>query len=125
MEENLGNGREDLGKSLLVENKGIRDDPSLNGTPLMKPTLLEQDGLPIFQDAYNQTSVAMATTQPSLAMATSQASAQSHGVYAATLTQGQRYQQPYQHYYQNYVGDYMQQQQPMQLQSFDPQNQVI
>ena len=78
-----------------------------------------------FQDAYNQTSVAMATTQPSLAMATSQASAQSHGVYAATLTQGQRYQQPYQHYYQNYVGDYMQQQQPMQLQSFDPQNQVI
>ncbi|KAH0860008.1 hypothetical protein HID58_088269, partial [Brassica napus] len=40
-------------------------------------------------DAYNQASVAMATTQASIAMDTSQASAQSHGVYAATLTQGQ------------------------------------
>ncbi|KAG2275151.1 hypothetical protein Bca52824_057706 [Brassica carinata] len=60
-----------------------------------------------------------------LARATSQASVQSHGVSAATLTQGQWYQQPYQQYYQNYVGDYMQQQQPMQLQSFAPQNQVI
>ena len=50
MEENLGKGREDLGKSLLVENKGIRDDPSLNGTPLMKPTLLEQDGLPMLSN---------------------------------------------------------------------------
>ena len=63
-----------------------------------------------FQDAYNQASVAMATTQASIAMDTSQASAQSHGVYAATLTQGQWYHQPYQHYYQNFVGDYMKQQ---------------
>ena len=46
MEENFGNGREDLGKSLLVKNKGNSDNPSLNGTPLMNPTLLEQDGLP-------------------------------------------------------------------------------
>ena len=50
MEENLGNGREDLGKSLLVENKGIRDDHSLNGTPLMNPALLEQDGLPLLSN---------------------------------------------------------------------------
>ena len=50
MEENLGKGREDLGKSLLVENEGISDDPSLNGTPLMKPTLLEQDGLPLLSN---------------------------------------------------------------------------
>ena len=39
------------------------------------------------QDAYNQASVVMATTQASIAMDTSQASAQSRGVYAATLTQ--------------------------------------
>ena len=78
-----------------------------------------------FQDAYNQASVAMATTQVSIAMDTSEASAQSHGVYAATLTQGQWYNEPYQQYYQNFVGDYMKQQQPMQLQSFHPQNQVI
>ena len=71
-----------------------------------------------FQDAYNQASVVMATTQASIAMDTSQASAQSHGVYAATLTQGQWYHQPYQHYYQNFVRDYMKRQQPMQLQSF-------
>ncbi|WZZ90153.1 hypothetical protein YC2023_118732 [Brassica napus] len=77
------------------------------------------------QDAYNQASVAMATTQASIAMDTSEASAQSHGVYVATLTQGQWYHEPYQHYYQNIVGDYMKQQQPMQLQSFHPQNQVI
>ena len=48
-----------------------------------------------FQDAYNQASVAMATTQASIAMDTSQASVQSHGVYAATLTQWQRYHQQY------------------------------
>ncbi|CAN6862708.1 unnamed protein product [Brassica oleracea var. botrytis] len=47
------------------------------------------------QDAYNQASVAMATTQASIAMDTSQASVQSHGVYAATLTQWQRYHQQY------------------------------
>ena len=46
MEENVGNGREDLGKNLLVENKGISDDHSLNGYLLMNPTLLGQDGLP-------------------------------------------------------------------------------
>ena len=78
-----------------------------------------------FQDAYNQASVVMATTQASIAMDTSQASAQSYGVYAATLTQGQWYHQPYQHYYQNFVRDYKKQQQLMQLQSFDPQNKVI
>ncbi|CAF1769576.1 unnamed protein product [Brassica oleracea] len=72
------------------------------------------------QDAYNQASIAMATTQASIVKATSQASAQSHGVNSATLIQGQWYQKPHQHYYQNYVGDYMQQQQPMQLQSFYP-----
>ncbi|CAF1769534.1 unnamed protein product [Brassica oleracea] len=123
MEENFGNGREDLGKSLLVNNKGISDDPSLNGTPLMNPTLLEKDGLPLLRnlrqhylviaensrarstelleqkfvlnltilkvDGFQKASVVMATTQASIAMDTSQASAHSHGVYAATLTQGQ------------------------------------
>ncbi|KAF3567158.1 hypothetical protein DY000_02017871 [Brassica cretica] len=49
--------------------------------------MYHQDHFPE-QDAYNQASVAMATTQASIAMDTSQASAQSHGVYAATLTQG-------------------------------------
>ena len=68
-----------------------------------------------FQGAYNHASVAMATSQVSV---------QGHGVSAATLTQGQWYQQPYQQYYQNYIGDYMQQQ-PIQYQSFAPQNQVI
>ena len=77
-----------------------------------------------FQGAYNQASVAMATTQASIAMATSQVSVQGHGVSAATLTQGQWYQQPYQQYYENYIRDYMQQQ-PIQCQSFAPQNQVI
>ncbi|WZZ21621.1 hypothetical protein YC2023_123008 [Brassica napus] len=76
-------------------------------------------------DAYKEASVAMATTQASIAIPSSQASAQSHGVSAATLTQVQWYQQPYHQYYENYAGDYMQQQQPMQLQSFAPQNQVI
>ncbi|KAF3499863.1 hypothetical protein F2Q69_00044162 [Brassica cretica] len=41
------------------------------------------------QDAYNQASIDVATTQASIAMATSQASAQSHGVNAVTLIQGQ------------------------------------
>ncbi|KAF8102466.1 hypothetical protein N665_0198s0166 [Sinapis alba] len=45
VEEDIGTGWEDLGKSLLVEKKGINNDPSLDGTPLMNPTLLDQDGL--------------------------------------------------------------------------------
>ncbi|CAN6862712.1 unnamed protein product [Brassica oleracea var. botrytis] len=72
------------------------------------------------QNHWIAASIAVATTQASIAMATSQASAQSHGVNASTLIQGQWYQKPHQLYYQNYVGDYMRQQQPMQLQSFDP-----
>ncbi|KAH0860009.1 hypothetical protein HID58_088270, partial [Brassica napus] len=45
VEEYVENDWEDLGKSLVVDNKRISDDPSLNGTPLMNPILLGQDGL--------------------------------------------------------------------------------
>ncbi|XP_033137837.1 uncharacterized protein LOC103845324 isoform X2 [Brassica rapa] len=95
------------------------------GDYMQQQPIQYQSFAPQNQDAYNEASVAMATTQASIAIPSSQASAQSHGVSAATLTQVQWYQQPYHQYYENYVGDYMQQQQPMQLQSFAPQNQVI
>ncbi|CAN7067328.1 unnamed protein product [Brassica rapa subsp. trilocularis] len=95
------------------------------GDYMQQQPIQYQSFAPQNQDAYKEASVAMATTQASIAIPSSQASAQSHGVSAATLTQVQWYQQPYHQYYENYVGDYMQQQQPMQLQSFAPQNQVI
>lgn len=45
VDEIVENGWVDLGKSILVEKKSIDDDPSLDGTPLMNPTLFDQDGL--------------------------------------------------------------------------------
>ncbi|KAL0887178.1 hypothetical protein Bca101_011161 [Brassica carinata] len=45
VEEDVGNGWVDLGRSLLVEQKSINNDPSLDGIPQMNPTLLNRDGL--------------------------------------------------------------------------------
>ncbi|KAJ4907894.1 Uncharacterized protein Rs2_11552 [Raphanus sativus] len=54
MEENVGNGRKDRGKSIPVERQDTEDYPSLNGTPLLKHALLEKDGRRHFNTVVQQ-----------------------------------------------------------------------
>ncbi|KAL0710017.1 hypothetical protein Bca4012_016995 [Brassica carinata] len=66
-----------------------------------------------------------ADNKANVVMATSHASAQDHGVAAATLTQHQWYQQPYQQYYQNDDDGYSMHQQRLHLPSLAPQHKLL